>query len=170
MTISRRCQGENTLTCFYLIEKRHPATVHDLLYPGGMTAAPANIRLRPLIGIAVTSIAFITGICQAETSASPGVASNHGLIPAQFSMGRPPGPAPGARTTQTPPAKPHAGLTPEEQKGFAEAMKHLTPKERRRLTKAIKRFTPEESRQFIEGVKRQLAAKGTASRAIKPLR
>jgi len=135
-----------------------------------MTAAPARIRLRPLIGIAAISIAVITGICQAATSASPDVASDHELIPAQYSMGRPIGPAPGARTSQTPPAKPHAGLTPEEQKGFAEAMKRLSPKERKRLTKAIKGFTPEESRQFIETVKRQLAAKGTPSRATKPLR
>jgi hypothetical protein len=120
-----------------------------------MTAASARIRLRALIGILVTSIAFQTGISRAATVA----------IPAQLSMGGVQGPIPQARTPQTPPASPakhQAGLTPEEQRQFAHEMKHLKPKERRRLTKAIKEFTPEERSQFIEALKRQLAANRTA--------
>ena len=118
-----------------------------------MTAASACIRLWILIAIALISITAMTGIGEA-----------------QYSMGRLTGPTPGPRTAQTPPAKSQAGLTPGEQKQFAEAMKRLTPKERKRLTKAIKRFTPEETRQFVEGVKHQLAVKGTDPRAIKRVR
>ena len=117
-----------------------------------MTAASARIRLRPLIGIFVTSAVFLTGISRAEAVA----------IPVQLSIGGVQGPIPRARTPQTPPAKHEAGLTPEEQRQFADAMKRLKPRERRRLAKAMKQFTPEESRQFVEAVKRQLAANGTA--------
>ena len=114
-----------------------------------MTAASARLRL---IGLVMTSIAFIPGICQAAVV----------VIPVQLAMGGKQGPIPQARTPQAtaaPAAKPQAGLTPDEQRRFTEAMKRLTPKERKRVTKAIKKFTPEESRQFIEGVKRQLATK-----------
>jgi hypothetical protein len=114
-----------------------------------MTAARARLRL---IGSVLTSIAFIAGTSQAAAD----------VIPVQLSIGGKQGPVPKARSSQTPPAppaKPQAGLTPDEQRRFAEAVKHLSPKQRKQLTKRIKKFTPEESRQFIEGVKRQLAAK-----------
>jgi hypothetical protein len=105
-----------------------------------------------MIRILVASIVFVAGIC--------------GPAAAQYSMGRLTGPPPPGGASQPQPARPAAGLTPAEQRGFAEALKRMKPKDRKRLTKAIKRFTPEESRQFIESVKRQLAVKGTSPQTL----
>jgi hypothetical protein len=143
-----------------------------------MTIASANTRVRwagigvgPLVEIVVASIALVTGICPAAAAKSAEGQSTYAVIPAQLSMGRP-GPAstPGARKRTTAPAKPEAGLTPQEQERLAEAMNRLTPEERKRLAKAVKRLTPEQRRQLVAVVKRQLAKKGTASQLTKRAR
>lgn len=72
-------------------------------------------------------------------------------------------PTQAARKKVTAPAKPEAGLTPQEQKRLAEALNQLTPESRKRLAKVVKHLTPEQRRQLLAVVKRQLAKKGTAS-------
>jgi hypothetical protein len=68
------------------------------------------------------------------------------------------------------PAKPEAGLTPQEQKRLAEALSQMTPKERKRLVKAVKRLTPAQRMQFVAVVKQQLAKNGKASQLTRPTR
>ena len=131
----------------------------------------AGVGVGPLIGIVAASIALVTGICPVAAAKSAEVPSAYALIPAQLSMGRPgPASAPAARKRMTAPAKPEAGLTPQEQKRLAEAMNRLTPEERKRLAKAVKRLTPQQRRQLVAVVKRQLAKKGTASQLTKRAR
>jgi hypothetical protein len=168
VAISRRRYGENTPASFYLVEKKTSNNGQPSAFFRRMTTASARIRLWPLVGAVLTSIALATGICQSAGAANLDFTSDRTLIQVQYSMGQP-GPAPGARPRQSPPTQ-SQGLTPKEQKGFAEAMKRMKSKDRKRLTKAMKRFTPEESRQFIGAVKRQLAANGTPHQPLKRAR
>jgi hypothetical protein len=119
-----------------------------------------SLGVELLIGIVVVSIAWAAGIrpvVAAEITSAQ-------IVPAQLSMGRNlRAPPQAARKKVTAPAKPEAGLTPQEQKRLAEALNQLTPESRKRLAKVVKHLTPEQRRQLLAVVKRQLAKKGTAS-------
>jgi hypothetical protein len=67
-------------------------------------------------------------------------------------------------------AKSKDGLTAEESRQLAEAMKRLTPEERKRVTKAVKGLSPEGRRQLVQAMKGQLATKGKPSQPFKRTR
>jgi len=58
-------------------------------------------------------------------------------------------------------------FTPAESQQLATMMSHMSSKQRRRLNKTVNNMTPAQRQQFAVMVKRQLAAKGTASQAVK---
>lgn len=117
----------------------------------------SNFSLRA--GIAAAWIAVTIAICPAAT-----LRQDVPLVSIQFAMG-------GATPVIPPPPRKQpsnsGGLTPQEQKMFADALNRLTPKERKRLAKALNRMTPEQRAQFAEGVKRQMAGRGTTPQTAK---
>jgi hypothetical protein len=106
-----------------------------------------------LIGIVVAAIALAVG--------GSSLAAARGL---QYPPPRRAAPQPQRAPTGS------EGLTPEESKKFAQAMKRLTPEQRQRIAAAVQRLNPEQRRQLVQELKRDLAGKRTASQRIKRTR
>jgi len=161
-------KGGNTPAWFYLTETNAEATWLLICFLETYMAVVfaitcSTLAVGLLVGIGVGSIALVTGICPASPTKSLEAPSAYDLIPVQLSMARiGPSSAPPARRRMITPAKPEDGLTTEEQRRLAEAMKRLTPQERKRLAKVMKRLTPEERKQLTGVLKRQLEGKKAA--------
>jgi hypothetical protein len=146
----------------------NPAANH-LQSWGRMTIATASpvtcavLEAGRFIVVVVASIAVVTGVCPAAVAST--------LIPVQLSMGSTGRTStPAARKRMSAPTKSKGGLTAEDYKQLADAIRRLPPAQRKRLAKAMKNLTPEERQQLAAGVKQSLAAKRPASQAVKRVR
>jgi hypothetical protein len=116
------------------------------------------MRITSRITLAASLLAILAGNCPAASDS---------ILLVQLSMGRKIAPnAPPLKRQTAPPPKAGSGLTADERKRLATALSHLTPKQRKQLAKAVKHMTPDQRQQLTTSLKRQLAVRGTSSRAI----
>jgi hypothetical protein len=129
-----------------------------------MTITSTDSRV---IGIVAVSLALVLGVCPAAVAANLAIPPARRVVSGRspIAPARPLRIPPGKNKLTTPP-KSSGGLTPEESKQLAEAMKRLSPEERKRVARAVKRLTPEGRRQLAQSLKGQVAGNRTASQPI----